>query len=303
MESNHRIPFGYFSTTFQFQTHSLKDLPKMSEEVTPEEYERNMKDNIYCPSCSVPLLKIPNEDSVTTSGMSSHFRHKPGYKEDVPCNLRTNTPAGKRYANEESVRQAIEDGALAIIGAWAESPPELDKKSNAAEFHKAQIEDQEGEEVDIPLGRHDGQTFKVPSLISSVYALCSNFTENLTKYFFFPKSQFPVLLRDVLVDAEKADENYFSKELLYYGKIKKFTRLSSRNVIRLENENFDEFNVFTYPEHDERRHIDKKSIGKILLVHGALKEYGNEPRIMVELWGQYSLLPEKYEKIIHELKK
>ncbi|GGW42158.1 hypothetical protein [Vreelandella hamiltonii] len=88
MENNHRIPFGYFSTSFQFQNNSLKELPKMGETVTPEEYEASMKNKIYCPSCSVPLIKIPNEDSITTSGMSSHFRHKQGYKDDIPCDLR-----------------------------------------------------------------------------------------------------------------------------------------------------------------------------------------------------------------------
>lgn len=303
MENNHRIPFGYFSTTFQFQTHSLKHLISIGEEVTPEEYEENMKNNIYCPACSVPLLKVPSKDSITTSGNSLHFRHKPGYKDEIPCDLRTSTPAGKRYSSEESVRQAIEDGSLAIIGAWAESPPELDHKNDEAQFNKAQLEDKEGEEVDIPLGRHDGQSFKVPSIVSSVYSLCNNFPQNLTKYFYFPKSQFPVLLRDVLVDAEKADEEYFDKELLYFGKITKFIRLSSRNIIRLKTPNFDEFNVFTYPSHDERRHIDRKSIGRTLFVHGALKAHGDEPRIMVERWGQYSLLPEKYEKIINEVKK
>lgn len=302
MEINHRIPFGYYLIEFQYPDDSLNKLVNKGEVVTPEDYETDMKGNIFCPSCTVPLSKVPSDENVTTSGITTHFRHRRGY-DIVPCDLRTTTPKGKKFNSEESIKKAIDDGTLAIIEKWSENPPEVVDKKQGAQFTKAQIEDIEGEEIELPIGRHNGEGFKVPSIITSVNSLCNNFPENLVKYFFFPGSQHPNLLKDVLVNAEEANDDHLNREIFYYGEIVRFSRLSARNVIRLRNKNFDEFNIFTHPEHDERRHIDLRSKGRILLVHGTLTPYSDQPRIKIDAWGQYSLLPEKYESIIKELKR
>lgn len=300
MEGSHRIPFGYYSQGFRYKENSLRELREIGEPVTPEEYEDSMQDKVFCPSCSVYLTRAPRDYDVTTSGMVAHFRHRKGFN-DVECNLRTTTPKGKRYGNEESIRKALEDGELAIVSDWASEPPALPNEASDAEFDRAQLHDEEGEPVDIPLGRHDGESFRVPSKISSVFSLCRNFPQNLTRYYYFPTSQAPVMLKDLLAPALKANEDYLEKPLLYYGKIKNVIRLNYRNILKIECDKFGRINLFTYPEFDKRKHIDKSAIGRILLFHCSLDMVQEQPRSMIDNWGQYALLPNNYERFLDEV--
>lgn len=299
---NHRIPFAYYNRDFSHGSDTLAGLKVGAEYVTPEEYDSYMDNNIYCPSCMVPLLRVPEDYDVTTSNMTAHFRHKRGFSQ-IPCDLRTDTPKGKKYEGEESIRQAIEDGELAIISGWAKNPPEIREAGPDREFERGQIFDEEGEEVGIPRGRHDGETFKVPSIISSVYSLCRNFPENLARYYYFPNSQSPVLLQDALVAAIKATTENIDAPYLYYGVVRNVIALRYRNIIKIDNEEFGRINLFTHKEHDEKRNISKSVIGRTLLFHGHIEIVGGQPRIMIEEWGQYALLPSPYERILEELRR
>lgn len=72
----------------------------------------------------------------------------------------------------------------------APSPPEqpIDETDADAVFNLTQIVDPDGPPTEVPLGRHTGQRFLLPSKLSTVLAICRNFDKNLTRAFFFPDS-------------------------------------------------------------------------------------------------------------------
>lgn len=261
-----------------------------------------MHDYIFCPVCTVNLSRVPSEVDITTSNMTAHFRHRKGF-EDVSCPLRTTTAKGHRYDSRELALQAIQNDELSIIGDWLENPPEIKEGSENPEFDGAQLEDSDGEISEIPMAIHNGETFNVPSKPKSVFSLCKNLPFNLTRYYYFKNSESPVMLKDALVSSLKAKSEDFTAEYLYYGKIKNVIELHARNIIKIENTENHRINLFTYPEFDERRQIDKNSIGRTLLFHGQIDYYGGDPRIMLNRWGQYALLPSKYDRFLDELEK
>ena len=299
MSSKQRIPAAYYSKQFSFGN-SLGDLRTLSEEVTPREYDSYMKGLIYCPGCTVPLIRVPQEKEITSSNRAAHFKHKRGFQ-DIRCGFRTNTPLGKKFSNEESIQKAIEDGELSIISEWIEEPPEIMEPAKGS-FDEAQIEDKAGPETEISIGRHDGQHFNVPSVLSSVFSLCRNFTINLPKYFYFPGNQHPVRLIDALISTTDFDKTLAERENLYYGEITGYLKLNYRNIIKVSCGDNTKINLFTHPENDTRRNIGKGDRGRWILFHGEVFYKNGQPRAMMDRWGQYALLPEMYEETIKSVK-
>ena len=266
-------------------------LEKKGIPVTPEEFDLSMKGKIFCPICTTPLSRSPNMTSVSTNSRTAHLKHKPTYSQ-VPCRLKTNKREGLLYKNEEEASKAIEDKALVIVSDWMSQPPsDDDDLDENGEFNQTAIEDEEGLDTEVAIGRHKGREFKLPSKISSVTALCRGFDKNLHRGYHFPDSKFPMLLSDMLFDTDRITEDTDKKKRLFFGKIVGYRRLSSRNIIYIENEEFGEFKIYTWPRFDKRKHIDGKSEGRYVLFHSSLSWDGGIPRCFVDNWGQYSLLP------------
>ena len=271
--------------------------------LTPEEFDVSMKGKIFCPICTTPLSRSPDMRSVSTNSRTAHFKHKPTYSK-VPCRLKTKKKEGLSYKNEEEASKAIEDEALVIVSDWMSQPPsDDDDLDENGEFNQTAIEDEDGPDTEIAIGRHKGREFKLPSKISSVTALCRDFDKNLHRGYHLPDSKFPMLLSDMLFDTDRITEDTDKKKRLFFGKIVDYRRLSKRNIIYIENEEFGEFKIYTWPRFDERKHIDGKSEGRYILFHSTLSWEGGIPRSFVDNWGQYSLLPQKYEKHLVGYKK
>ncbi|MDR5859423.1 hypothetical protein FZZ93_05695 [Halomonas eurihalina] len=299
MSDTHRIPVAYQLRGFKYG--GAKELLRAhAAEIIPEEYDQGMRGTLFCPGCTVPLVRVPHDSDVTSSGMTPHFRHKRGY-EEVRCGFRTSTPPGKRYTNRETIKQAIEDGELSIISSWSEDPPEVND-SEGSEFNGAQIVDEDGPEAEVPLGEHSGETFKVPSRVTSVLSLFKNFSEKISKYYFFPGGSHPILLREILVDLDGYNERYIGKENVYYGEISGYVGLTYRNIIKIKTSSGHVVNIYTYESYDKRRGVDKNKIGRTVAVHGKLVEESGQIRIWAEKWGQYCLVPDDSVRVLAELK-
>lgn len=259
-----------------------------------------MKNNIFCPVCKTPLSRSPEENNITTNSRTAHFKHRGAYNK-IPCALRTKAPKGFHYLNEEDAKKAIENEKLVIVSDWMSKPPTAEDDINSeGEFNQTAIEDKDGPETEVSIARHKGQNFTLPSKISSVTALCRNFDKNLYKGYHFPGSMYPTLLQDMLFNVNKIDRTIDESPRLFFGKITSFTQLDYRNVIAVKCENFRQFKVYTQPYNDIRKHISKSSVGRYVLFHAALtwEQTDTIPRCRVEKWGQYSLLPQKYEKFL-----
>ncbi len=299
-DKRHRIPFTYFLREWKYGVDSIQELIDTAEKITPMEYRREMKGRIFCPECYTPLSRTPTDKDIFTNSRSAHFKHQKTF--GVKCALRVARPAGLNYESEEEVRQAVQNENLVIVGGWLENAPENtgDDQNLDAKFNQTKIFDKDGPDTEIPLGRHTGKKFPLPSKISSVLAICRNFDENLKRAFFFPDSQYVMYLSDKLFDANRLQDELPISSNLYFGKITKYSRLSYRNIIYVESENFPELKLYTWPHNDERKFISQLAIGRIILFYVHLI-YENEPvtiQSRMNSWGQYSLLPEKYEAFL-----
>ena len=300
-DKQHRIAFCYFLESWTFSKDSNEYLKANGEKITPEEYRVEMKGAIFCPECSTPLSRTPEEAEVFSNSRTAHYRHKKTYKH-IACSLRVSRTSGLHYDSEEEARRAIQDENLVLVGGWAESPPEVGdgEDPNDLEFRQTQIVDPDGPMTEMPLGRHTGRKILLPTKISSVLAICRNFDKNIHRAFYFPDSQYALHLRNVLYDVTRLVEDELPERgNLYFGRIVRYSMLSHRNIIYLQVENFPELKIYTYPKFDERKKIDSGSLGRVLLFYGVVSNKGEGvPRCMTSTWGQYSLLPEQYEKFL-----
>lgn len=304
-KKNHRILYAYFSNVWKYGEHSKEQLKALSEEVTPEEFSELMKGNVFCPLCATPLSRTPSLDSVSSNNITAHFKHgsKKKYPSSNSCGWRVNAKPGLNYTNEESVVKAIENKELAIINAWKAFPPsDTDTDiDDSGEYNKTAIEDLDGPQTEVPIGRHNGASLHLPSNISTVMALCTNFPENLKRGFFFPNSQYPMLLSDQLYSTKKLTKDLPKKEALFFGKIIKFSHLNHRNVIEVESSNR-ALKVYSNKSFDLRKHISFSSRGRYLLFSAKIYLEGDTIfACKLDNWGAYSLLPKKYEKYIKPL--
>ena len=300
-EKQHRIAFAYFLEDWTFQRDSKDYLELNGEKITPEEYRPEMKNAVFCPECSTPLSRTPEEAEIFSNERTAHFRHRGKYKE-IYCSLRVSRASGLQYQSEEEVRKAVQNQNLVLIGGWAAEPPDIQDSGDLEdlEFRQTQIEDTDGPVTEVPLGRHTGKKVLLPTKVSSVLSICRNFDKNIHRAFYFPDSQYALHLSSVLYDVKRLEENKLpGRANLFFGKIVKYRKLSARHVIYLETENFSELKVYTWPRFDERKKIDSKSLGRVLLFYGTVSDTAEGvPRCKTESWGQYSLLPPQYEKFL-----
>ncbi|SIS42036.1 MAG: hypothetical protein C9355_06045 [Thalassolituus maritimus] len=299
-ESNHRIAYAlHMKKKWIYGKDNEELLHENGIQVTPEEFDLSMKGMIFCPVCATPLSRSPDTSSVSTNSRTAHFKHKPTYSK-ISCRLKTKRMEGLSYKNEEEAFKSIEDQTLVIVSDWMAHPPSNhDDIDETGEFNQTAIEDANGPETEVAIGRHRGREFNLPSKISSVTALCKEFDKNLHKGYHLPDSQFPMLLSDMLFNINRITENTDSKNRLFFGKISGYKKLNKRNIIYIKIEGFNEFKLYSWPEFDKRKHINTNSIGRHILFHSSLEWEGNIPRCFVNSWGQYSLLPQKYEKLLN----
>lgn len=301
----HRIVFGYYSKTWIYQKNTKEQLPTMSTEITPEEFSIEMRRKVYCPKCATPLTRTPADSSITTNSITAHFRHGSSekYIESKKCEWRVKTPEGLKYVNEEEVKKAIESKNLIVVSGWKQEPPAVgDDLSETGEYTKTAVEDESGPETLVPIGRHNGKEYSAPSNISTVMALCKDFPNNLCKGFYFPNSQYPMLLSDQLYPTIKISDDLPNKETLFFGVITEYRRLNFRHVVEVRSGDYT-LKLYTKPEHDERKKLDATSVGRYILFSTKLSWETQHSVASAKLndWGAYSVLPRKYDSIIRQL--
>lgn len=302
-EKKHRIAYAFFSDSWVYGKSDPELLEKQSAIVIPEEFTEEMKGKAFCPICKTPLTRSPDLAAISTNSITAHFKHgsKSKYPESLSCAWRAPSAQGLRYETEEEAWRAIENKDLAIVSGWMDSPPtEHDDVDEQGEYHRTAIEDEHGPLSNVPIGRHKGKNVELPSLISTVMALCREFPENLRKGYFFPNATLPMLLSDQLYSVDAIRSKLPANETLFFGKITKYGRLTYRNVITLTAKNLSEVKIYTEPSFDERKKIDGSAIGRYMLFSAKMywESQDDVAACKVIKWGAYSLLPEKYNKFL-----
>lgn len=298
---NHRIPHALLcSFEWKYNEHPLSLLLSSSQEVSPEEYDQSMIGKLYCPECKTPISRSPKKISITSNNRTAHFRHLPSYSH-VDCSLRTSKPKGNNFVNEELVERAQEDAESVRIEGWEEEPPVKSELDGVGDFNQTYIEDSEGDLTEEAIGRHSGEDFSVPTRLRTVRALCNNFDANLNRGYILPNSTYSGLLKDLLFDVRRVNEETQPGEKLFFGRVNDFRPLDHRNVIELiiRREPKLVFWLYTHPENDERKNIDIGIRQRYILFHSDF-HFKNSGVVECRLskWGQYSILPNDYIDVL-----
>lgn len=304
MEDNNQIKFALYLEDWSFENGDKKTLKNDAIEVTPTEYTQDMKGHIFCPECSVDLFRSPEDKDFDTNGRKAFFAHSRKYQ--PACNLRVKKVKGKRYDSEELAKKAIEDEELVVVKGFMKEkplPPRIDAPQN---YQGEPVEDIDGELARVPIGRHNGETFSLPSRITTVRGLCRNFNKNIYKYFHLPGRKNAVQLKNLLIDITTVKE-VDNVPKLYYAKVSNSWNCgpSPKNIRQT---------MFTYPRGEyvdfclkatdeiSREHgIDDDSIGKVVIMFGTVTESGIGLCIENIGWGEFAVLPEKYTCILYEV--
>lgn len=295
-----RIKYALYRSSGAYNIDSPSDLISTSDKVLVSEYRREMDGKLFCPVCFTNLTRRPKEKDLFSNGRRACFSHLSTFR-DVPCDLRSEKPVGKRFPTEESARQAIANRELAVISAFrTEIPDSADLRSGV--YDQSLVEDIDGPEADLAIGRHRGETFKVPTKITTVAALCRNFDENLYRFYVFPGSSTATRLVDTLIDVASVREIDNSSRL-YFGRV-----LSTRNAginpkptnLRMtwfaHHPDVKDFCLKDVDSTQLTKGINDESAGRIVLLWGRVSESGIGLCFNRPAWGEYALLPSMYNK-------
>jgi hypothetical protein len=301
-EANRRIKFAYYLAGWLYYGGNRAVLRKEGEKITPPEYTQDMEGNLFCPGCYTNLNRVPKDKDYFSNGREAYFAHLRAYSE-VPCDLRSTKPEGKKYNSYEEAQKAIDDENLVIVSGFLKDRPEL-PINDKGEYDETPVEDMAGPVSEVPIARHDGESFRLPSRIKTIRGLCRNFDENLYKYYFMPGQQHAVRLLDLLHDIREVMEEDDSPKL-YYGivKISFNAGTTPRNVRMTEldcNPAIKDFYFKAVDKEAQEKGIHNDTKNRVLIMYGTIAESGIGLSIERLGWGEYALLPDKYSELLIE---
>ncbi|WP_320837405.1 hypothetical protein [Zhongshania sp.] len=302
-ESNRRIIYALHLVGWDFE-HGNRDLLKRDAvKLAPSEYQMEMDGTLFCPVCFTNLNRVPKQKEHFSNGREAYFCHLPAYKE-IKCDLRSSRPEGKRYETHEEAQKAIDDESLVIVSGFMKDKPEF-RKGLAGEYEETLVEDLAGPISDVPIARHTGESFKLPSKITTVAGICRNFDTNLYKYYYFPNQKYSFRLVDLLHSVERIQE-IDDKPKLYFGIIESTVHLGEQKkpdnirmtYLRNNQQRVKDFCIKLQDRHQKSHGITDASIGRIVIVYGKISDNGTGLCFQNLGWGEFALLPRIYEGLL-----
>ncbi|OYQ04456.1 hypothetical protein [Pseudomonas mandelii] len=277
---------------------------KASRRVTPDEYEEDMRGALYCPGCFTNVERTPKEKDLFTNQRDPFYRHLQRWSH-VACVLRAKKPIGKRYDSWEEAKRAIEHEHLAIVKEFLQERPEIDLEPSG-EYDETPVEDMDGPISEVPIGRHQGESFELPSKITTVAGMCRNFEKNKDKYFFLPGAIHAVKLAELLTDVADLDRSVLDKPQkpkLYYGKILRSWNAGRFNTsIRMTRlrcgQGAGDFTVKMPDGFCQAKNINDASVGRIVMFYGVITRNGGGIGAEHLAWGEIALIPKKYNELL-----
>lgn len=306
MNEQNVIKFSLYLKGWSYENGQKSVLREMAQKITPLEFHLEMKGNIYCPECSGPLFRSPERKDYATNGRKAFFAHSRGIQAE--CSLRVKRAEGKQYENEEEAKKAIENRELVVVNSFMREKPESPKIDGPAVYDQGPSEDENGPVTAVAIGRHSGEDFKLPSKITTIRGLCRSFDENLHKYFLLPGQQAARTLGDQLIPISEVTD-VCDVPRLYVGRIKYFKIHPNRNPWNIrqiffgfpKNGEFSDFCLKVKEEESKEHGIDDSSKERVVVAYGKVKQSGTGLSIENLGWGEFSLLPIKYEYLLENI--
>lgn len=299
-EPNRRIKFAYHLKDWAYEGGDQSQLKRRGVKVALSEFTLDMEGAIFCPGCYTNLNRVPKDKDHFSNGREAYFAHLSKFSH-VECGLRSTKPEGKRYYSYEEAQKAIDDENLVIVNGFVKERPEANVPPGG-EYDETPVEDIKGPLADVPISRHSGESFKLPSKITTVRGLCRGFDENLYRYYHLPGNRYAIRLVDLLHDVRRVTgEDDVPK--LYFGIIKssKNAGRTSRNI-RMTwlacNPGVKDFCFKVIDADAQEKGIRDDTKDRILIMYGAVIESGIGLAIEKLGWGEYALLPQKYNKLL-----
>lgn len=297
---DNRIKHALFLRDWSYGDGDKRILRKNAEKILVNEYQLHMKRHIFCPECSANLFRSPEDKDYASNGRSAYFAHSRGL--DTDCGLRTKRSEGKKYLTEEEAKKAIQDGELVVVKGFIKQKPTSPNKETG-EYDATQIEEQDGPVSEVPIGRHRGERFSLPSKFKTIRGICNKFNENIIRYFYMPNGQHAIQLQDLLINIENVtDEDDFPK--IYYGRIihsynaGKTPKNIRMTKLRFKSRGFADFFLKIPDELQREKGIDDNADGRVVLVYGIVTTSGAGLCIENVGWGEFALLPRQYESLL-----
>lgn len=300
--SSSRIKFAWHNASWQRETGDVHDLRTFGITVLPTEYQEFMKGHLFCPSCFTDVYRTPHDKPVFANGRKACFAHFGRYRE-IACDLRSTKPEGKHYSSEEEASQAIAAENLIVVSAFQTEPPTTQGLSSGT-YGQSAVEDSDGPIASVPINRHHGEPFRLPTRLTTVNSICRNFDENLLRYYVLPGSNAAVRLMDALrnvASVEAADD----VPRLYFGRIK-----SSHNAgkhatnVRMtwleHSSSVVDFCIKDTHAVQQEKGITDAAKGRLVLIWGRVTESGVGLCFTRLGWGEYALLPPRYNSLLDD---
>lgn len=302
-DNKRRIKYALHLVGWTYKKGSQATLKQDATRVAPSEYRSVMDGSLFCPVCYTNLNRVPKQKEHFSNGREAYFCHLVAYKE-IKCDLRSSRPEGKRYETFEEARRAVDDENLVIVNGFIKDKPELPDEPKG-EYDETSVEDMDGPISDVPIGRHRGESFKLPSKITTVAGICRNFDDNLYKYYFFPNQKLSIRLVDLLHPVEKIQEED-DQPKLYYGIIESTVHLGEHKrpdnirMTYLKNDQMgiQDFCIKLQDRHQKSHGITDASVGRTVIVYGKVCDNGTGLCFKNLGWGEFALLPQKYDELL-----
>lgn len=302
-DGKRRIKYALQLVGWSYENGSQDRLKRDAVRVTPSEYRSEMEGSLFCPVCFTNLNRVPKQKDHFSNGREAYFCHLVAYKE-IKCDLRSSKPEGKRYETYEEARKAIDDENLVIVDGFIKDKPELPDDTEG-EYDETPVEDIDGPISDVPIGRHRGESFKLPSKITTVAGICRNFDENLYKYYYFPNQKYSIRLVDLLHPVETIQEED-DEPKIYFGTIEStihlgaYKRPDNIRMTYLKNNQMgvQDFCIKLQDRHQRSHGITDASVGRTVIVYGKVSDNGTGLCFKNLGWGEFALLPKKYDGLL-----
>lgn len=301
-EANQRIKFSYKLEGWSYESGSQFELKRTGEKVLPSEYTQDMEGKIFCPGCFTNLIRVPKEADHFSNGRDAYFAHLRTYKH-VKCDLRVKRSEGKKFDTYEEAQKAIDDENLVIVSRFLQEKPQ-GQQDPAGVYDETPVENINGPVSEVPIARHAGESFSLPSKVTTVAGIGRSFDENLYKYYFLPGRQNAVRLIDLLKDVREVIEED-STPRLYFGKIiRSYTPVNnpaSHNIRMTELAGAPSVHDFYLKEEhgiSSSKGINDKTKERYMLMWGEIGKNGIGLCIEGLSWGEFALLPAQYNYLL-----
>jgi hypothetical protein len=301
-KDNNRIKHALYLEGWTYETGNVQELLLKGRKILTVDFHESMLGSIFCPGCKTSLSRSPKNKPTFSNSRQACFVHLPSYSE-VECDLRTPKPEGMKYPTEELALQAIAHDQLAIVSSFMATPPERISKREEP-YSQSAVEDLHGPISEVPISRHSGETFKLPSKISTVAGICRRFDENLYKYYVLPGEVTAARLVSSLTGVEQV-EAIDDTPKLYWGEI--VSSHNSGNTPKPSNlrmtklrcsHSIIDFYLKAVDSEQTEKGIGDKSGGRVVLFWGKITWNGIGLCVERPAWGEYALLPEKYDYLL-----